>query len=77
VLVVRMRDFSHLPRSAEPLNPVVDGLIDHLEPCLDTEYGEADRRGSGPRALREAARGVPSPPRARQSIRPRPSAWIP
>jgi len=33
-----------------------------LEPCLDTAYGEADRRGWEPTALREAARQVLSPP---------------
>ena len=62
MLVVRMSVFGHLPPSGEPLNPVVDGSSTRWEPCLDTAYGEADRRGWEPTALREAARQVLSPP---------------
>jgi hypothetical protein len=62
MLIVRMLLFSHLPPAAEPSNPVVEGLIDQLEPCLDNAYGEAARRGWEPQVLREAARLVLSPP---------------
>ena len=62
MLVVRMLLFSHTPPAGEPSNPLVEGLVEQLEPCLDTAYQEAARRGWEPKALREAARQVLSPP---------------
>ena len=62
MLVVRMLLFSHLPPSGESANPVVDGLVNRLQLCLDAAYGEAARRGWEPKALRETARQVLSPP---------------
>ena len=61
LLVVRMLLFSHLPPSGESANPVVDGLVNRLQLCLDAAYGEAARRGWEPKALRETARQVLSP----------------
>jgi len=60
-LVVRMFLFSHLPPSGEPVDPVVEELINQLQSCLDNVYDEAARRGWEPKALRETARQVLSP----------------
>jgi len=62
MLVVRMLLFAQLPPASEPPSQVVEGLIDAVEPCLDTAYAEAARRGWEPKALRESARQVLSPP---------------
>jgi hypothetical protein len=62
MLIVRMLVFSHEPAAGEGPNRVVDGLIHQLEPCLDSAHAEATRRGWEPKALREAARQVLSPP---------------
>jgi hypothetical protein len=60
--VVRILLFGHVAPSGEPSNPVVDGLTDHVGPCLDAAYGEATRREWTPTALRDAARQVLSAP---------------
>ena len=61
LLIVRMLVFSHEPPSGDPRNPVVDDLVEPLEPCLEAAHAEAARRVWESRALRAAAREVLSP----------------